>query len=276
MSEPVLVERRSPPAGGPAAPEAPASGAWVQWITLNREERRNALNEQVVTTINAAIAEAGADRQCRAIVLTGAGDKAFCAGADLAKNAEGFAFAVDYSRPKHYIVDLFKRMQECTLPIIARVNGHVMAGGFGILCACDMAVAADDIRFGTTESKIGMTPMMILPWMLRVLPPRRLQEMCITGEQFTAQDLLDWGVVNYLAPRAELDTKLNWLLARVTDKSPTAIRLGKQAWNAMRDMNLRESLEYAQAMVPVMSSTQDAKEGMAAFQEKRTPNWTGK
>jgi enoyl-CoA hydratase/carnithine racemase len=259
MSDPVLVERR---------------GA-VQWLIINREERRNALNEQVVKIIDAGIAAAVADREVRAIVLTGAGDKAFCAGADLAKGTQGFAFSVDFSRPRHYVVDLFKRMQECTLPIIARVNGHVMAGGFGLLCACDLAIAADDIRIGTTEAKIGVTPMMILPYMMRVLPPRRLQEMCITGEQFTARDALDWGVLNYSVPRAEMDSKLDWLLARITDKSPTALRLGKQAYNAMRDMSLRESLEFAQAMVPVMSSTQDAREGMAAFQEKRAPNFTG-
>ena len=259
MPEAVLVERRDA----------------AQWITINREERRNALNEEVVRAIDRGVAEAVAGGQVKAIVLTGTGDKAFCAGADLAKNTRGFAFAVDYSRPRHYIVDLFKRLQECTLPVIARVNGHVMAGGFGLLCACDMAVAADDIRIGTTESRIGVTPMMILPYMMRILPPRKLQEMCITGEQFTAKDALDWGVVNYVVPRAELDAKLDWLLSRIVDKSPTAIRLGKQAYNAMRDMSLRESLEYAQAMVPVMSSTNDAKEGMAAFQEKRPPNFTG-
>ncbi len=259
MTEPVLIERR----------------ATVQWIIINREERRNALNEEVIRTIDRAIQDAVAGGEVRAIVLTGAGDRAFCAGADLAKNVKGGAFAVDYARPKHYIVDLFKRLQECPLPVIARVNGHAMAGGFGLLCACDMAVGADDIRIGTTESKIGMTPMMILPYMLRILPPRKLQEMCITGEQFSAQDALDWGVLSYAVPRAELDTKLDWLLSRIVDKSPTAIRLGKQAFNATRDMGLREALEYAQAMVPVMSSTQDAKEGMAAFQEKRPPNFTG-
>src|SRR5882757_1599650 len=142
----------------------------VQWITINRPERRNALNEQVVKAIDAGIAQAVEDRECRAIVLTGAGEQAFCAGADLQKNVQGGAFDVDFSRPRHYIVDLFKRIQECTLPIVARVNGHAMAGGFGILCACDMAIAADDIRVGTPESKIGVTPMMILPFMLRVLP----------------------------------------------------------------------------------------------------------
>jgi enoyl-CoA hydratase/carnithine racemase len=260
QQEPVLVTRR---------------GA-VQWITINRAERRNALNEAVVTAINAGIADAMDDVQCRAIVLTGAGEQAFCAGADLQKNAQGGAFDVDFSRPRHYIVDLFKRMQDCPLPIVARVNGHAMAGGFGLLCACDMAVAADDIRIGTPEAKVGVTPMMILPFMLRVLPPRRLQEMCVTAEQFSAKDALEWGVVNYVVPRPQLDAELEWLLARILDKSPTAIRLGKQAFNAMRDMDLRASLEYAQAMVPVMSSTADAREGMAAFQEKRAPKWTGK
>ncbi len=260
MAEPVRVERR---------------GA-VQWITIDRAERRNAINEQVIAVIARGIAEATADAECRAIVLTGAGDNAFCAGADLQKNVQGGAFSVDFSQPRHYIVDLFKRMQDCRLPIVARVNGHAMAGGFGLLCACDLAVAADDIRIGTPESKIGVTPMMILPLMMRLLPARRLQEMCITGEQFSAAEALEWGVLNYVVPRAELDAKLDWLLSRIVDKSPTAVRLGKQAFNAMRDMGLRESLEYAQAMVPVMSSTEDAREGMASFQEKRKPNWTGR
>jgi len=246
------------------------------WITINRPERRNALNADVIQQMADAIAAACDDAECRAIVLTGTGEKAFCAGADLQKSTTGGAFDVDFSEPRHYIVDLFKQITECRLPIIARVNGHVMAGGFGLLSACDMAVAADDIRFGTPESKIGLTPMMILPWMLRLIPPRKLQEMCITGEQFSAAQGLEWGVFNYVVPRAELDTQLDWLLERVVHKSPTAIRLGKQAFNAMRDMSLRDGLEYAQAMVPIMSSTKDAAEGIAAFQEKRTPNWTGK
>lgn len=247
----------------------------VQWITINRPERRNALNEEVVRQIDRAIAQAMVDAACRAIVLTGAGAQAFCAGADLQKNVAGGAFDVDFSRPRHYIVDLFKRMQDCPLPIVARVNGHAMAGGFGLLCACDMAVAADDIRIGTPEAKVGVTPMMILPLMQRVLPARRLQEMCVTAEQFSAAQALEWGVVNYVVPRVQLDEKVDWLLGRILDKSPTAVRLGKQAFNAMRDMELRAALEYAQAMVPVMSSTRDAREGMAAFQDKRAPQWTG-
>lgn len=268
MTAVVLTERRGVAAAG--------SGSSIQWITLNRPERRNALNEEVVRGIAAGIEQAQSDAACRAIVLTGAGEQAFCAGADLQKNVQGGAFAADFAHPRHYIVDLFKRMQDCPLPIVARVNGHAMAGGFGLLCACDLAVASDDIRIGTPEARVGVTPMMILPLMLRVLPARKLQEMCVTAEQFSAADALAWGVVNYLAPRAQLDDKLQWLLGRILDKSPTAIRLGKQAFGAMRDMGLRESLEYAQAMVPVMSSTEDAREGMRAFQDKRAPQWTGR
>lgn len=260
MSQELIVERRDA----------------VQWITINRPKRRNAVNEAVVRGIDAAIAAAVGDRDCRAITLTGTGDKAFCAGADLAKGVKGAAFDVDFSRPQHYFVDLFKRVQECTLPIIARVNGPVMAGGFGLFSCCDLAVATDDAHFGTPEVKIGVTPMMILPWMLRLLPPRKLQEMCLTGEPWSAQQALDMGLINYAVPRADLDDKLNWLLGRILDKSPTAIRLGKQASNAMRDMSLRDALEYAQTMVPIMSSTQDVQEGIASFREKRKPEWTGR
>lgn len=260
MTIPVLVECRD----------------GVQWITLNRAERRNAINEEVIRLIGEAIVDAAEDRACRAIVLTGAGDKAFCAGGDLQKNADGNPFGVDYSRPQHYMVELFKRIQDCTLPIIARVNGHALAGGFGLLCACDMAVAADDIRIGAPESRIGMTPMTILPHMLRVIPARRLQEICITGEQFTAQEGLDWGILNYVVPREQLDEKLHWLLARVTSASPTAVRLGKQTFNAMREMSLREALEYSQVMFTSMASTADALEGRASFVEKRAPHYTGR
>lgn len=248
----------------------------VYWITIDREARRNALNETVVARIAAGIEAAIADKACRAIVLTAAGERAFCAGADLNKNVEGGAFEVDFSQPRHYLVALFRQMAACPLPIVARVNGAAMAGGFGLLCACDMAIAADDAKFATPESKIGLSPMMILPAMLRVVPQRKLMEMCVTGEPHTAAEALTMGILNYVVPRSELDAKVDWLLARIVDRSPTAVRIGKQAYQAMRDMAMFEALEYAQAMVPVMASTQDAKEGLASFQQKRAPVWTGR
>ncbi len=257
---PVLIERRDA----------------VLWLTINRPERRNALNETVVTTIGAAIREAMVANEARAIVLTGAGDKVFCAGGDLAPSADGAPFSVDPARPRNFIVDLLQLIETCPIPIIARVNGHALAGGFGLVCACDMVVAVDTANFGTPESKIGLFPMMIMPHLMRVVPPRRLMEMCITGEPLTAQQALADGIVNHLAAPGELDEKLDWLLDRVVNRSPTAIRLGKQGFQAMRDMALRDALEYAQLMLPMMAQTQDAREGFAAFREKRQPAWTGR
>jgi len=246
----------------------------VLWLTINRPQKRNALNQAVVQHIHQAISRAQQTPGLRAIVLTGAGDQAFCAGADLGAGVSGGAFQVDYDKPRHYVIDLFKAMQDCTLPIVARVNGHALAGGFGLMCACDMAVAAEDARFGTPETKIGVAPMMILGHMLRVLPRRLLLEMCITGELVSAQTMHAAGVLNIVTPRATLDTSLERLLATIVNKSSTAIQLFKQGLHAMQDMNLRECFEYAQVMIAVMASTTDADEGRAAFQEKRPARWS--
>ncbi|HKT75929.1 MAG TPA: enoyl-CoA hydratase-related protein [Sphingobium sp.] len=242
-------------------------------LTINRPERRNALNEAVADALIAAIDRAEADPSCRSIILTGAGDRAFCAGGDLSADKSGTPFDVDFSNPRNFVVKLLKRMNDCRLPIIARVNGHALAGGFGLLCACDMAVAVDTARFGTPESRIGIFPMMILPHMMRVIPQRHLMEMCVTGEQFDAERAREYGIVNHVVPAAELDAKVAWLADRVARSSPTGIRIGKIALSAMRDMTMDQALEYAQAMLQVMTSTGDATEGFRSFQEKRQPSW---
>ena len=167
-------------------------------------------------------------------------------------------------------------MQQCRLPILARVNGHALAGGLGLVCACDFAIATSDARFGVPETRIGLFPMTILPYMLRIIPRRKLLEMCITGELLSASEALALDLVNYVVEPAELDAKTDWLLARIVDKSPTAIRIGKQVFHAIEDMTLDQSFELTQIMLPVMAMSEDAKEGFAAFNEKRAPQWTGK
>jgi enoyl-CoA hydratase/carnithine racemase len=246
----------------------------VETIVIDREERRNALNEAVGQGIIDALDAAEADRSVRAVVLTGAGDKAFCAGGDLQLTADGTPFTIDASDPRHFVVRLFKRMDACRLPLIARVNGHALAGGLGLVSACDMVVAREDALMGTTEVKVGIFPAMILPYLLRVVPYRTLMELCITGEPITARDALAAGFVNYAVPAAELDGKLAWLLDRITDKSPTGIRLGKQGLAKIREMSTDSALEYAQFMLANMGRTKDAREGFAAFAEKRSPKWT--
>ncbi len=219
---------------------------------------------------------AEADRDVRAVVLTGAGDKAFCAGGDLQPAADGTPFTIDAADPKHYVARLLRRMDACRLPIVARVNGHALAGGFGLVCACDLVVAREDALLGVSEVKVGLFPMMILPYLLRTLTYRRLMELCVTGEPITAGEARGELTVNYAVPTNELDAKLDWLLARITDKSPTGIRLGKQALSKIREMSTDSALEYAQFMLANMARTEDAREGFAAFAEKRSANWTAR
>ena len=245
-------------------------------ITIDRHERRNALNEQVAQGIVAALDTAEQDPACRAVVLTGAGDRAFCAGGDLQLSADGTPFTIDVADPRHYVVRLLKRMDACRLPLIARVNGAALAGGLGLVCACDVVVAREDALFGVTEVKVGLFPMMILPYLLRSIPYKRMMELCLTGEPITATEARADGLVNHIAPFAELDAKTDWLVSRIVDKSPTGIRLGKQALARIREMSTDNALEYAQFMLANMARTQDVAEGFAAFNEKRAPNWTGR
>ncbi len=246
------------------------------WIIIDREERRNALNEDVARGISDGIRLAQDDRSIRAVVLTGAGDRVFCAGGDVTPDAEGNPFDADPAQPRNPIVELFKEMERCDVPIVARVNGHAFGGGFGLMCACDMAVAAEEAKLGTPEARIGLFPMMILPYMLRVVPRRALLEMCVTGEPWTAAEAKALGIVNHVAPAAELDDKLDWFLARFTDNSPTAVRLGKHALHAIQDMTLPQSLDFAQNFLVQMARTEDAREGFRAFNERRRPNWPGR
>ena len=245
-------------------------------ITINRPERRNAMNEEVCAGIAAGVDEAEATPGVRVIVLTGAGDKAFCAGGDLKPGADGTPFVIDPANPRHYVIQLFRRLERCGLPVIARVNGHALAGGLGLVCACDMAISTDTATFGVPETKLGLFPMMILGYMMRIVPRRKLYEIATTGEPFSAAEALAMDIVNHVVPAAELDAKLDWLVGRIADKSPTAIKLGKQAFRAIEDLPLDKAFEYTQLMLPMMAMTEDAREGFAAFNEKRAPRWPGR
>jgi enoyl-CoA hydratase/carnithine racemase len=243
------------------------------WITINRPDKRNALNASVIAGIVDGYRRAHEDSDVRVIVLTGAGDKAFCAGADLQPGA-GFAF--DLSRPNLDYADMLRTAQNATKPSVARVNGVCMAGGIGLLCMTDMAVATDDVIFGLPEVKVGVFPMQVLSLLQAIAPPRLVREWCFTGEPFSAAEAKEAGLLNHVAPRADLDAKVEWLVSRLTDKSPTAIRRGKYAMRALASMSFDQGIAYTESQIAVLAMTQDAKEGLAAFAEKRKPVWTGK
>lgn len=245
-------------------------------ITICRPERRNAMNRDVAEGMIAALQAAEADANCRVIVLTGEGERAFCAGGDLKAGAEGGPFVQDPADPEHFAGKLFDTIQACRKPTIARINGVAVGAGAGIVCACDLAVMADHARIGTPEVKVGLFPMTIVPPMMRVLPRRRLMEMFITGVPLTAEESLRYDLVNYVTDGAGLDNKISELVDQIAAQSPTAIRLGKYACHAMQDMTYPQQMRFAETLLPRVAQTEDAREGFDAFIAKRKPEWTGR
>ncbi|MBF9032678.1 enoyl-CoA hydratase/isomerase family protein [Rhodobacterales bacterium HKCCE2091] len=252
----LLTERRGP----------------VLRLTLNRPERRNAVNDALILALSAAFDDASRDPDIRAIVLTGAGDKAFCSGADLG----GGVFDFDYSEPISNYANLLRAGRRATVPVIGRINGFCLAGGMGLLAICDMAVAASTAKFGLPEVKVGLFPMQVAALLQSLLPARKFAEMCYTGEMLTAEEALACDLVNYVAAPETLDEKTDWLVDRVVSKSPTAIRRGKYALSATSGMTFEQSIAFLESQIGLMPLTGDAKEGLAAFAEKRAPEWTGR
>lgn len=243
----------------------------VLWLTITREERRNAMSHGVLAGMAQAISAAQGMREIRAIVITGAGSKAFCAGADL-QSAQ--AFTTDYSEPHGHLAQLLRTARASYVPLIARVNGACMAGGMGLLAMCDMAVAASPCVFGLPEVKVGVFPAQVLSVLQHLIPRRTLMEMCITGEPITSAQALQYGLVNYVDD--DVDAKLQWLLDRLQDKSPAAIRRGLYTMKKVESMAFEESMAFTESQIALFTLSDDAREGQKAFQEKRKPVWAGK
>ena len=254
-SNELLIEQRGP----------------LLWLTINREARRNAVSHGVLAALAQAITAAQDQRDLRAIVLTGAGEKAFCAGADLQASQ---AFTTDYSEPQGHVARVLRAAKASNVPLIARVNGACMAGGMGLLSMCDLAVAARHAVFGLPEVKVGVFPAQVLSVMQHLIPRRKLAEMCLTGEPLSSAEALELGLVNYVDD--DLDGKLQWLLDRLLDKSPAAIRRGLYTMKRIEAMSFEESMAFTESQIALFTLTEDAKEGQAAFQAKRAPQWPGR
>jgi enoyl-CoA hydratase/carnithine racemase len=187
----------------------------VLWLTIAREARRNAVSHAVLAAMARAIEAAQSQREIRAIVITGAGDKAFCAGADLQADQ---AFTTDYSEPQGHVARVLRAAKASNVPLVARVNGACMAGGMGLLAMCDLAVAAPHAVFGLPEVKVGVFPAQVLSVLQHLVPRRKLAELCLTGEPLTSAEALAYGLVNYVDEN--LDARLHWLLERLLDNPP--------------------------------------------------------
>lgn len=247
----------------------------VARLTIDRPARRNALSWSVVRELRDALALAKADEAVRVIVLTGAGEQAFCAGADLGGMADGDSFLALHEG-RGGIADLFRDLYALGKPTVARVRGYALAGGFGLALACDLVVAADDAVFGTPEIDVGLWPHMITVPLIRSMAPKRALELMLTGRRVSAREAAELGFVTRVVPVPELDAAVDELAAALAAKSPTAMRIGRDSFYAVWDQTVDASLRLLHPLLTITASTEDAAEGIAAFTEKRPPEWPGR
>lgn len=260
-------------------------------LTIDRPERRNALSAALIAELRDAVAAAGDDDGVRVLVLSGAGTKAFCAGADLVDPASPVAATRASAAPggsavqpavhappagassRSDLASLFDELVQLGKPSIARVQGYALAGGFGLACACDLVVASEDAVFGLPEIDIGLWPYIVTVPLLRALSPRRALELMLTGRRITASEAERLGVVNEVVPADMLDEAVQALARTLCDKPPAALRAGRASLYAALDLGQRDALDYLAERLGEAACTEEAAEGRAAFAERRTPSW---
>jgi enoyl-CoA hydratase len=246
------------------------------WLVIDREERRNALSDEVIEGLLGGLRHSTGEDAARCVVITGAGDRAFCAGGDLAGNLAPDQGRVASHELRGRVADLIKAIETHPQPVIARVNGVALAGGLGLMLACDLVVAADDVQFGTPEINLGLWPYMISAVIQRNLPRKAALDMMLTGRRVTADEGARWGMVNRVVPRELLDQTVQDLVTELASKSPLILSLGKRSFYRAQDMTLEDALAYLQAMLTVNLESEDVAEGVSAFLQKRTPQWKGR
>jgi enoyl-CoA hydratase/carnithine racemase len=247
----------------------------VATVTLNNPEKRNMLSGQMLVELLDAMKTARDSEDVRAVVLTGAGDKAFCAGADLG----GFAADVPLVA-KHFATDLFleffRLMPRLGKPSLCAANGHVLAGGMGLALSCDLLIAKEGATFGTPEINVGAFPYMIMAIIYRNVPRKKVNEMMLLGERLSAREAVEYGLANKVVPADEFDAAVAEWAAKLASKSPVLMRLGHDAMYRQQDMAVDDALEYLRSQLSLTFSTEDIVEGVTAFFEKRDPQWKGR
>jgi enoyl-CoA hydratase/carnithine racemase len=243
----------------------------VAYFTINREKQRNAISADVVSLFFKYLDEAEKDPDVSVILITGAGDKAFCSGADLSsapggENQDGFGF----------YANLLKRIAGYPKPVVAKVNGYCLAGGMGFMLACDIVIASENAKFGTPEVNVGLWPMMIGAVIFRNAMRKKAMEMVLLGDRLDAKQAVEMGLITRAVPQEKLDEEVDKILQNLSGKSPIGMKIGKEAFYAMADMPFEEALDYLSGKIAEVAATEDAREGITAFIEKRKPLFKGK
>jgi enoyl-CoA hydratase/carnithine racemase len=245
----------------------------VETITLAYPQRRNAIGPRMMNELLWALEDARAADAVRSIVLTGEGTT-FCSGGDFAEMTSG---AVESDLPpKGDFSDLLVALCRSDKPVIARVNGDALGGGLGLAAASTFAVAVAGARLGTPEIHVGLFPFVIMAVLARYVPRRRLLEMALHGEKFGADEALRLGLLNRVVEPGQLDAEVKKITDSIAAKSPITVRLGLRAFAAQDGLELERALPTLRDRLAECLGTEDAREGLMAFLEKRPPRWTGR
>ncbi|MGV0735062.1 enoyl-CoA hydratase-related protein [Mycobacterium syngnathidarum] len=246
----------------------------IATITVDNPERRNAISPAILDGLFEALAAARVDTAVRVVVLTGAGEKAFCAGGDLTGPRPNGALEAHDRRGQ--MAEFFRTMYRLGKPTIAKVRGYALAGGFGLALSCDIVIAAEDAVFGTPEVNVGMWPMLITVPMLRSMPPKVALELQLSGRRVSADEALRLGFVNRVVPVAELDEAVAEIGSNLASKAPAVVRIGRDSFYRVLDQSCDDALNLLQSGLGLVMQTEDHAEGIQAFRDKREPQWTGR
>jgi enoyl-CoA hydratase/carnithine racemase len=252
------------------------SGLGVRTIAIDREERRNALDRATLDELEDAFRAAGAERDVRVVVLRGAGERAFCAGADLAELLEHET--VEAHR-RHFdgVARVILAMQRVRVPVIARVQGFALAGGCGLAVAADFTIAGRSAVFGLPEIGLGLLPMVVSAPIHRACGSRKVVlDLVLTGRRIAAKEARKLGLVTRVVKDAKLDAEVAALAERLSSLAPAIVKLGKEAIHRMTEMEYEAALGYLRETVVLAARSEDAREGIRAFFEKREPRWSGR
>jgi enoyl-CoA hydratase/carnithine racemase len=242
------------------------------FLTINRESRRNAISQEMITAFLTHLDSLDQDPEVRAVCVTGSGDKAFCSGADLAGTLSG---EDRLAGPRNYAA-LLKRMASFGKPLVAKVNGSCLAGGLGLMLSCDIVIARNDALFFTPEVNVGIYPMMVGALLYRHMGRKKAVDMVLTGRRISAPEAERLGLITRAVEPIRLDQEVNETLQILTSKSPIGMRIGKEAFRVMSDMPFDEAVDCLCEALGRVIATEDAQEGMKAFLEKREPVFKGK
>lgn len=244
----------------------------VATLTINDPERRNPLGFETIEGLIGGLSRAIDDPEVAVIVITGAGDSTFSAGGDLASGF--FDDPVGRHSERGRFADLLRLLWRGGKPTVARVNGHALAGGFGLAVACDVTLCVNDAKLGLPEIRVGLWPMMITVALLRAMPQKAALELMLTGRTITPDEALRLGAVSRVVPRGLLDDAVSETVASLRN-APAAVMLGRDAFMSVASTDSDTALDRLQAGLTAVAATADAREGVAAFTERRTPRFVG-